>query len=679
MSQRVVLLTRTSRPSGAQMAWRLVRAGRPPAAVIVEKRGRMTGKKKKNIFALLRNFGLAFLGKRIREAFQIKIHFYFRRLLRRQFKSPVYLSIEEWAIDHPQIPIHEVPDHNGPECRELLTELQPDIGILTNTRRIKKEILEIPRHGFFNLHLSALPQYAGLDSIFWALYHGEKEIGATVHFAAEEIDRGDVVLQRKIPVSRFDDEESLYQKALWLGTFLMTEAVKRLEAGTLERKIQDRTRASYFSWPTAAERKELRAKRKKSVWENFHASETPRILHLITRMTRGGAQENTLATVRGLRDKGYEVTLLTGSSWGDEGEILSEALDQGLEVVMIPELEREIRPWKDFQVLVKLISWFSKNRYVLVHTHTSKAGFLGRLAACRAKSLAVVHTPHGHVFHSYFSPWKEKFFLRLERVAAKSSDRLIALTEKCRAEHIELGVGVAPQWVTIPSGVDEKKFLESAGEAISDLEIVSASSGRAPRNDGSKRNVIGFVGRLAPVKGAIYLVEAMPKILPSFPDARCVLVGDGGEKSKIEKRLQELNLKNAVTLAGHQKEIAAWMSTFDVLVVPSLNEGMGRVIVEAGFLGKAVVGSQVGGIVDLIEDQKTGLLVKPRSSDEIAAAVVALLGDSRFRKQIGEELRVKVLHGFTEDQMVEKIDRLYREVLAEKGVTVELEKQLIPS
>ena len=653
MSLRIVLLTRTSRPSGAQMAWRLVRAGMSPVAVIVEKRGRMIGKKKKNIFAVFQDFGFEFLWKRIREALQIRLHFYFRWFLGRRFKSPVYLSIEEWAIDHPQIPVHEVPDHNGPECRRLLAGLRPDIGILTNTRRIKKEILEIPRHGFFNLHLSALPQYAGLDSIFWALYHGEKEIGVTVHFAAEEIDRGDVVLQKKIPVSRFDDEENLYQKALWLGTFLTTEAVKQLETGTLERKTQDRTLASYFSWPAASERKEFHRRQKES---NPQSSGMPRILHLITRMTRGGAQENTLATVRGLRDKGYEVALLTGSSWGDEGEILSEALNEGLEVALIPELEREIRPLKDLHVFAKLAAWFSKDRFVLIHTHTSKAGFLGRLAARRAGVLAVVHTPHGHVFHSYFSPWKEKFFLGLERMTAKGSDRLIALTEKCRAEHLELGVGTPSRWITIPSGVDEKKFLESAGE-----------SKKIPAG----KNIIGFVGRLAPVKGALYLVEAMPKIFQSFPDAHCVLVGDGGEKSKIENRIQELNLGNAVTLAGHQKDIAARISAFDILAVPSLNEGMGRVIVEAGFLGKAVVGSRVGGIVDLIEDEKTGLLVKSRSSDEIAAAVIRLLRDAGFRKQMGEELRLKVLRGFTEDQMVEKIDRLYREVLAEKGITVE--------
>lgn len=682
MSLKVVLLTRTSRPSGAQMAWRLAQAGMTPAAIIVEERHQMISKKKQNVFSLFRDFGLSFLGKRILEALEIQLHFQVRRLLGRRFKSQVYLSIEEWALDHPQVPIYKVPTHNSPECQKFLQGLRPDIGILTNTRRIKKEILEIPRHGFFNLHLAALPQYAGLDSIFWALDHGEKEIGVTVHFAAEEIDRGDIVLQRKISVSRFDDEESLYQKALWLGTFLMTEALKQLEAGTLERTPQDliheilqsphgllqddpsgkekaSRRVTYFSWPTSKQRKEFHKKFKNSQEAAFHSSESPKIIHLITRMTRGGAQENTLATVEGLQKKGYEVTLITGSSWGNEGEVLSEALEKGLEVVMMPGLEREIRPLKDFFVGLKLKSWFSKNNYVIIHTHTSKAGFLGRFAAHQAKALALVHTPHGHVFHSYFSLWKEKLFLVLEKAAAKWSDRLIALTDQCRKEHLELGVGKPEQWTVIPSGVDEKRFR---------APHPPPPAWRGEVKEGGP--VIGFVGRLAPVKGAIYLIEAMPKILESFPDTHCILVGDGEEKLLIQERILNLGIEKSVTLAGHQKDVGDWMSGFDLLVVPSLNEGMGRVIVEAGFLAKLVIGTAVGGIFDLIENEKTGLLVKTRSSDEIAAACIRLLQDPALGRNLGENLRQKVLAGFTEDHMVKKIDWLYQKVLMEKKVSI---------
>ena len=168
MSLRVVLLTRSSRPSGAQMAWRLFQAGVPPVAVIVEKRGRMfrgiflkkrgQALKGQSPFSLLANFGFDFICKKVSEAFSVKAHYLLRCLLGKKFKSPVYLSIEELALDYP-VPIYGVEDHNGKEAAEILQKIRPDIGILTNTRRIKKEILEIPKEGFLNLHLSDLPRY----------------------------------------------------------------------------------------------------------------------------------------------------------------------------------------------------------------------------------------------------------------------------------------------------------------------------------------------------------------------------------------------------------------------------------------------------------------------------------------------------------------------------------------
>lgn len=654
MSLRVILFTRTSRPSGAQMAWRLFQSGMPPVAVVVEKRGRMFSHARRSVIVAVKKFGVPFLWKKGWETFRIRARFHWRKLLGERFKSPLYLSIEEWALNHPSVRVYEVEDHNSAEVQELLWRLEPEVGILTNTRRIKKEILGIPRHGFLNLHLSLLPQYAGLDSIFWALYHGEKEIGVTVHFASELIDRGEIVLQKKIPVSPFDDETSLYEKSLWLGTHLMIEALNQLREGKLVPRPQEREKGSYFSWPTQKERAIFRNRSRK---ERFQSSPSPpknRVLHLITRMTRGGAQGNTLATVRGLRRKGYEVTLLTGPSWGEEGEILSEALEEGLEVVLLPELVRELSPWKDFVSLVKLSSWLARNRCVIIHTHTSKAGFLGRLAARLMRIQGVVHTPHGHVFHSYFQPWKERLFLALERRAAKWSDRLIALTDRCREEHLERAVGTPEKWITIPSGVDEKLFQKPA---LSKEEFLNRWG--IP----SDRKIVGFVGRLAPVKGARYLLEALPRIFEAVPETHCFIVGDGEEKRILEKRSEELGLRRRMTFAGHRNGISEFLSGFDVLVVPSLNEGMGRVIVEAGFLAKPVVGSRVGGIPDLIEEGQSGLLVEPRNAGEIARSVTRLLQDPLLSQRLGEGLRGKVLNGFTEEQMVEKIHTLYQELL----------------
>lgn len=637
------------------MAWRIFQAGLGPVAVIVERRGRMARAKSGSPFSFPSRLGAGFIWKRVVEAVQIRIHYYLRKFLDERFKDPSYLSIEEWTLDHPSVRVYEVDDHNSEETKELLWRLEPDIGVLTNTRKIKKEVLEIPRYGFFNLHLSSLPQYAGLDSIFWALYHGEKEIGVTVHFAAEEIDRGDIVLQRKIPVSPLDTEESLYEKALWLGTFLMTQALKQIAEDRLPRRPQERGKGSYFSWPSPEERSVFRWREKRQKTLFGSGPDRIRVFHLITRMTRGGAQENTLASVLGLRNKGYEVTLLTGPSWGREGEILSEALGAGLDVLVVPELVRDIDLWKDFWTFVKLFSWLAKGRPAILHTHTSKAGFLGRLPGHLLKIPIVIHTPHGHVFHSYFSPLKEKIFLAIERRVSVWTDRLIALTEKCRKEHLELGVGNPSQWVTIPSGVDEKNFctLSFPREEVLRLLRIPAS-----------RRLVGFVGRLAPVKGAGYLLEALPGILNKIPEAHALFVGDGEERVALEKRAKELGLEDHVTFAGHQNDIVRFMQILDVLVVPSLNEGMGRVIVEGGFLGKAVVGAKVGGIPDLIEDGETGILVECRNPSAITRAVVRLLEDPDLARRLGEQLKARTLNGFTEEQMVEKIHDVYTEELS---------------
>lgn len=642
------------------MAWRLFQAGFSPLAVIVEKRGRMLGTGKNSRSASLFRLGPHFIATRILELLSIRAHYYFRKFLGGKFKDPVYLSIEEFVLDHP-IQFYEVEDHNGLQAMELLRGLKPDLGVLTNTRRIRKEILEIPRHGFLNLHLSALPRYAGLDSIFWALYHGEKEIGVTVHRAAEKIDRGDIVLQRKIPVGPLDDERSLYEKALWLGTDLMVRAVRQGVDGNFERIPQSPEQGSYFSWPTPAERRAFQKKRREVRKKIESLPDQKRVVHVITRMIRGGAQENTLATVRGLARKGWSVSLVTGPSWGPEGEILSEALEEGLEIVLIPELQREIRPLTDLIAFLKLTVRLRRYACTILHTHMSKAGLLGRLAGRLLGIPVVIHTPHGHVFHSYFPVLKEKLFIFLERWAAKQTDFLIALTKRCRDEHLDRRVGTLPQWVVVPSGVNEKNFAERSRQRS---EIL-ASLGIPP-----DRKVIGFFGRLAPVKGCGYLIEALPAILDSVPESCCLIVGDGEERRKLEKEVQKPNLEGRVHFAGHQEDISALLSVVDVLVVPSLNEGMGRVIVEGGFLAKAVVGTRVGGIPDLIEDGETGLLVEPRNAGQIAQAAVRLLKDTEWACRLGAALQAKALGGFTEDQMVEKIRTLYQSALKEKGISV---------
>lgn len=649
MSLKIALLTRSSRPSGAQMAWRLLQAGYQ-LTVFVEKRSKaITGRNKGRLILTLLKLGPFFLLGRAAEALKIRAHFYLRKWLGQRFKSPVFWSIEELALNY-SLRMYWVDDHNGPDAERLLDEMKPDIGVLTNTRRIRSNILSIPRLGFLNLHMSALPQYAGLDSIFWALYHGEKEIGVTVHAVVPELDRGDIVLQRKIPVHFLDTEESLYDRALWLGTALMARAVKQIEEGNARFIPQDDAKGSYHSWPSTRDRARLRLRRKAEAARL--AEGRPKSFHIITRMTRGGAQENTLATVAYLQKLEYDVLLITGPSWSREGEILSEAIESGVPVMILPELCREIRPFDDILALCKLMAFMKRARVSLVHTHTSKAGLLGRLAAFLCKVPLIVHTPHGHVFHSYFSLPKAKLFLLLERMASFWCHAMIALTESEKKEHSAARVGAPGMWHVIPSGVNEKKFDDYS-------ELILRHT-RQKLGIPEPAKIVAFVGRLALIKGPRYFVEAMPLILQKYPETRFLMVGDGDELPFLEQRVRALGITDRVCWAGQTDRVAEYFALADVLVVPSLNEGMGRVIVEAGLYAKPVVASKVGGIPDLIRHHETGWLVTPRNAAEIANAVNALLGDEAQCRRLGAALEALVMENYTEDCMVEKIEALYR-------------------
>ncbi|MCB9800530.1 MAG: glycosyltransferase [Candidatus Omnitrophica bacterium] len=648
MSLKTVLLTRMSRPSGALAAWRLLQSNHELSAVIVERRSQMVKKKKSGVFDLIRQHGFHFLFGRLIEALEIKRHYFLRKKLRGHYNNPIYLSIEELALDYP-FKLHIVDSHNSSEVQALLREIKPDIGVLTNTRKIKPEVLNIPRHGFLNMHLSLLPKYAGLDAIFWMLYHGEKNAGATVHFAAPEIDQGHIVEQRQIPICILDNEETLYQKMLWLGTSLIIKALDKIDAGTFEPQVQDTTQGSYFSWPTRKQRAELRHRLQRRKTEP--ASEK-NVLHIITRMTRGGAQENTRATLQGLRRAGYEPVLITGASWSAEGEILSQALEEGLEIIILPELIRELNWRRDLMAFFKLYRFLGRQKFMIVHTHMSKAGLLGRWAAWLRRVPYIVHTPHGHVFHSYFSPVKEKLFLWLERRTARITNCLIALTDICLKEHLELKVGRDEQWSVIPSGVNPESF-----------KVLNSSIVRKRREEldiPSGAFVIGFVGRLEPIKGPVFLIEAAPAILAAVSKAHFLFVGDGSLKSGLEERVQSLDIQQHVTFLGDRQDVSAWMSLMDVVVVPSLNEGMGRVIVESGLLHRPVVASNVGGIPNLIRHNRTGFMAEPKNIDQIAESVTRILKDSLLAARLGENLYELVSKEFTEDRMVEKMIKLYQ-------------------
>jgi glycosyltransferase involved in cell wall biosynthesis/folate-dependent phosphoribosylglycinamide formyltransferase PurN len=655
---KIVLLTRTSRPSGAAVADSLIRNKKDLIAIIAEERSELLRQKGgigRVLLDSLRRQGLGFTKDRLIEAIHIKLRFFLRKALTGKiFRSNSYLSIEELVLGR-NIPYFVVGDHNSQETEKLLRKLSPDIIVITNTRRLRKNILNIPPAGCLNLHLSLLPKYAGLDSIFWALWHDEQEFGVTVHFVAEELDKGDIVLQKMLKITERDNEKTLYAKAIKLGSAMMAEAVTHLEWKIVSPIKQDERIASYFSWPTKEQRRLLRHKlRQRRIIEE----ERPlRVLHIITRLIKGGAQENTLLTVLGLRDKGYDVVLVSGPSIGPEGEIESYARSMGVNIIVIPQLIRALHPGKDFLSLLKLFTLIRKNKFDIVHTHTSKAGIIGRWAAKLAGVKVIVHTPHGHIFHSYFGAVKTRIFFLLERISAFACDRIITLTDNCKAEHIELGVAAPDKFVTIHSGIRVDRFLDRnfAKEDIrSDLNIPS------------KSRVVGTVARLEPVKGVDYFLESMREVLDRMPDVHFLIVGDGSQRKALQDRARELGIENNITFTGIRDDVPSLMSIMDLFVLPSLNEGMGRVLVEAGLMAKPAVATKVSGIPELVKHQETGILVEPRNSKELASGIIELLSKPQQAHYLGQNAKSRMAENFSAQSMVDKIEALYKDLLLSK-------------
>jgi len=649
---KIVLLTRTDRPSGAIIAQAIKLADKDLVAVIAEKRSSLITKKQSRpnlAISLIKKHGLRFILFKIFELLYIKLHFFM------PYRKKNYLSIQEVSRDY-DLNLHLVGNHNSSQTKELLEKIKPDIIVLTNTGIIKPDIYNQAKYSI-NIHSSLLPKYRGLDSIFWALYNEESKIGVSIHFVDKDLDKGDIILQEDVQVSLEDDEKSLYKKVQEISSLMIIKVLIQLENETYKRKPQVKDDFKTYSWPTKKQRRELKKKlslRKKS--KLLFKNDKVRILHVITRMVKGGAQENTLLTILGLRKKGYHVDLITGPTYGAEGEIETKAKQKGIDLIKVSSLLRNISPLNDIISLIRLYFIIKKGRYHIVHTHTSKAGVVARLAAKLAGVSVIVHTPHGHIFHSYFGWTLTEIFLNLERIFSKFTDKIITLTDNCKQEHIDLNIADSSKFLTVHSGVEVDRFLNPSKDMLNTNNL-SIHNGK---------KVVGTVTRLVPVKGVKYFLDSIHQILKEYPDVRFLIVGDGWQKADLEHKMIEEGLIDNVTFSGVRDDVPELMSGMDLFVLPSLNEGMGRVLVEAGIMGKACIATKVSGIPELIEDGRTGLLVQPKDSSGLAKGILKLLKDPDLADKMGKAAREKMLNGFSSDIMVERIDGLYKDLLNEK-------------
>jgi glycosyltransferase involved in cell wall biosynthesis len=372
-----------------------------------------------------------------------------------------------------------------------------------------------------------------------------------------------------------------------------------------------------------------------------------RILHVITRLIRGGAQVNTMMCAAEQARRGHEVTLVTGAETGPEGSLLEEASRDPYRLVVFPDLVRDPCPSRDLRAFLALWSLMGTERFDVVHTHTSKAGILGRWAAFLRRVPAVVHTPHGHVFHGYFSSLRSRVFREAERATARVTHRMVALTEGDLQDHLEEGIAPPERFAIIPSGVTLERYRRTAPPSRPEGVVT-----------------LGFLARLVDVKGPLDLLEAMARLAARYPRVRLVMVGDGPLRPVVEERIRALDLQDRVDLLGRLEDPVPALHGFDVFVMPSHNEGMGRAAVEAMAAGLPVVATRVGGLPDVVQDGLTGLVIPPRDPEALAAALTRLLDDEALRARMGQAGLARA-EEYSDKVMFERLEALYTEVLAE--------------
>ena len=383
-----------------------------------------------------------------------------------------------------------------------------------------------------------------------------------------------------------------------------------------------------------------------------------KVCHFITRLIVGGAQENTFLSARGLVEAGHECVLLTGPSEGREGQLLGKMKNPGIEIVESPLFVREISPLTDLRALFYLRDFLRERKFDVLHTHSSKAGILGRIAGRMAGVPMVVHTIHGLAFGPYESPLKNLIYVNAERFAARKCDRIYAVAQAMIDQCLARGIGRPEQYKVVYSGMELDRFLE------------------AERDDALRRSlgipehcrVVGVIARLFPRKGYEDFFPVAADIARELPDTHFLILGDGPKRYEYEAWTESLGIRSRVTFAGlvPPDEVPRYIAQMDVAAHFSLKEGLPRVAVQALAERKPVVAYHLDGTPEVVISGKTGFTVPPRDVRAAADALLRLLKSPEEAAEMGARGRELVREKFPWRNMSDTLIREYESFLAGK-------------
>ncbi len=383
-----------------------------------------------------------------------------------------------------------------------------------------------------------------------------------------------------------------------------------------------------------------------------------KIVHIITRLILGGAQENTIITCDLLKRHGHDVVLVTGPALGPEGQLFDKAQHQGYETIVVDDLCREIAPladWRAYRQLIKLLTELNPD---IVHTHSAKAGILGRFAAHKIRPRSkIVHTVHGLAFHPYLSSARNRFYIAVEKAAARKTDAFICVADAMTQKMLAAGIGRNGQFTTAYSAIEERDFLTAPGtEQVAEF--------RRKYDIDAKSVVLVCIARLAELKGHEYIIESARRLACQFKDCIWLFVGDGNLADQIRLQIRSAGLDCRFRFTGllPPEQIPLAVHSSDILVHCSLREGLARVLPQAMLCAKPVISFDIDGAREVV-NEATGRLLEPENVDALTGACAELIADSGLRVRLGLAGRESVTEKFAPDTMVETIESVYERLL----------------
>ncbi len=381
-----------------------------------------------------------------------------------------------------------------------------------------------------------------------------------------------------------------------------------------------------------------------------------RIVRVIARLNVGGPAVYTISLTAGLDPAQFQQWLVTGVAAPYEGDMLTDAEARGVTPIVVPHLGRAIDARDDLRAFMALVRLFRQLRPDIVETHTAKAGVVGRLAAWAAGVPVTVHTFHGHVFHSYFSPVRSALVRGIERLLALRTTRIIALGPAQRAEILGYGVGRPKQIVSLPIGLDLEPYHTSKrhrGRLRAELGV------------GPDTKLVGIVARLTAIKSHEVFLQAAAAVRWQHPDAQFVVVGAGERREELAQLAEEYGIAPAVHWLGWRRDLPLVYADLDVVALTSRNEGLPTTLVEAMAAGRPVVATRVGGVPTLVTHGETGLLAASGDANALAAAMLTVLNNRQYAERLGAAARASVYPAYDLSAFIPRMADFYRRLVAQ--------------